>query len=186
MSAIDNHDDRTLLIVDDDLPFRSRLARAMRKRGFQVSAAASVAAGIDSVRKRAPAFAVLDLRLEDGNGLEVVAAIRDERPDSRIVMLTGYANIATAVAAVKAGAVDYLAKPTDADAVEAALLSTESALPPPPERPMSAERVRWEHILRVYEQCDRNISESARRLGMHRRTLQRILSKRAPRESGDA
>ena len=184
MSAIDNHDDRTLLIVDDDLPFRSRLARAMRKRGFQVSAAASVAAGIDSVRKRVPAFAVLDLRLEDGNGLDAVAAIRDERPDSRIVMLTGYANIATAVAAVKAGAVDYLAKPTDADAVEAALLSTESASPP--EHPMSAERVRWEHILRVYEQCDRNISESARRLGMHRRTLQRILSKRAPRESGDA
>ena len=185
MSAIESYDDRTLLIVDDDSPFRSRLARAMRNRGFEVSTADSVATGIDSVRRRAPAFAVLDLRLEDGNGLDVVAIIRDERPDSRIVMLTGYGNIATAVAAVKAGAVDYLAKPTDADAVEAALLSIGSALPPPPENPMSADRVRWEHILRVYEQCSRNISDSARRLGMHRRTLQRILSKRAPRESGD-
>ena len=99
----------------------------------------------------------------------------------RVVILTGYGAIATAVAAVKIGAVDYLSKPTDADDVVNALLSRGETLPPPPENPMSADRVRWEHIQRVYEQCDRNISETARRLSMHRRTLQRILAKRSPR-----
>lgn len=181
--SIEQFEDRTLLIVDDDEPFRVRLARAMEKRGFEVSTAPSVVSGIDNVNGSAPAFAVIDLRLQDGSGLDVVSAIRDRRPDSRIVMLTGYGNIATAVAAVKAGALDYLAKPADADAVEAALLAGEGTMPPPPENPMSADRVRWEHIQRVYEQCDRNVSETARRLNMHRRTLQRILSKRAPRET---
>lgn len=130
-----------------------------------------------------PAFAILDLRLGDGSGLDIVPVIRECRPDARIVILTGYGNIATAVAAVKAGAVDYLAKPADADAIEAALLAQGDALPPPPANPMSADRVRWEHIQRVYEQCDRNVSETARQLNMHRRTLQRILNKRAPRET---
>ena len=129
----------------------------------------------------APAFAVVDLRLADGSGLDVVAAIRDARADARIVMLTGYGNIATAVAAVKAGALDYLPKPADADAIEAALLADGRPLPSPPENPMSADRVRWEHIQRVFEQCDRNVSETARRLKMHRRTLQRILNKHAPK-----
>jgi two-component system, response regulator RegA len=172
---------RSLLVVDDDPPFRNRLARAMEKRGFDVVAVDSVAMGIEVAQESAPVFAVVDLRLGDGSGLDVVAALRDARPDSRIVVLTGYGNIATAVAAVKAGAVDYLPKPADADAVEAALLADGRPLPPPPENPMSADRIRWEHIQRVFEQCDRNVSETARRLKMHRRTLQRILNKHAPR-----
>ncbi len=173
--------ERMLLIVDDDEPLCQRLARAMERRGFAVRTADSVANGIAVATEYPPAFAVVDLRLGDGNGLDVVKAVRKSRPSARIVMLTGYGNIATAVAAVKAGAVDYLPKPVDADAVERALLATDSALPPPPEDPMSADRVRWEHIQRVFEQCDRNVSETARRLKMHRRTLQRILGKHAPR-----
>ena len=173
--------ERTLLIVDDDQPLCQRLARAMERRGFVVTTADSVKGGIAAAKASTPAFAVVDLRLTDGSGLDVVSALREARPNARIVMLTGYGNIATAVAAVKAGAVDYLPKPADADAVERALLATEAALPPPPEDPMSADRVRWEHIQRVFEQCDRNVSETARRLKMHRRTLQRILSKHAPR-----
>jgi two-component system response regulator RegA len=173
--------DRTLLIVDDDGPLCSRLARAMERRGFLVATADSVAHGIDAAGVQPPAFAVVDLRLGDGSGLDVVGAIRRHRPNARIIMLTGYGNIATAVAAVKAGAIDYLPKPADADAVERALLTRGAALPPPPDDPMSADRVRWEHIQRVFEQCDRNVSETARRLKMHRRTLQRILGKHAPR-----
>ena len=173
--------DRRLLIVDDDAPLCQRLARAMEKRGFVVDTAETVAGGIAAAQDRPPAFAVVDLRLSDGSGLDVVSALRQSRPGTRIVMLTGYGNIATAVAAVKAGAIDYLPKPADADAVERALLAGDSALPPPPADPMSADRVRWEHIQRVYELCNRNDSETARRLNMHRRTLQRILAKRAPR-----
>lgn len=181
--SFDNDTERSLLVVDDDDVFRIRLARAMEKRGFEVVAVGTVAEGIEVASREAPDFAVCDLRLGDGNGLDVVAALREANPESRIVMLTGYGNIATAVAAVKAGAVDYLSKPTDADAVEQALLATSDALPPPPDNPMSAERVRWEHINRVFEQCDRNVSETARRLKMHRRTLQRILAKHAPKDS---
>jgi two-component system response regulator RegA len=173
--------ERRLLIVDDDAPLCQRLARAMEKRGFVVQTAESVAGGIAAATDRPPAFAVIDLRLADGSGLEVVRALRESRPNMRIVMLTGYGNIATAVAAVKAGAIDYLPKPADADAVEKALLAGGDTLPPPPADPMSADRVRWEHIQRVFEQCDRNVSETARRLKMHRRTLQRMLSKHAPR-----
>lgn len=172
--------DRTLLLVDDDLPFLNRLARAMEQRGFSVRTAPTIAEAVALATDFAPAYAVLDMRLDDGNGLDVVPVLRNLRDDMRIIMLTGYGNIATAVAAVKAGAVDYLAKPTDADAVEAALLASAGTKPPPPERPMSADRVRWEHIQRVYELCDRNVSETARRLNMHRRTLQRILAKRSP------
>jgi two-component system, response regulator RegA len=173
--------DRRLLIVDDDAPFRQRLARAMEKRGFVVEAVDSVANGVAAAHERPPAFAVVDLRLTDGSGLDVVSALRESRPGTRIVMLTGYGNIATAVAAVKAGAVDYLPKPADADAVERALLAGDAVPPAPPVDPMSADRVRWEHIQRVFEQCERNVSETARRLKMHRRTLQRMLSKHAPR-----
>ncbi|HTV90546.1 MAG TPA: ActR/PrrA/RegA family redox response regulator transcription factor [Stellaceae bacterium] len=173
--------ERTLLIVDDDAPLCQRLARAMERRGFVVSTADGVAAGVATATAQAPAFAVVDLRLGDGSGLEVVSALRSARPGARVVVLTGYGNIATAVAAVKAGALDYLPKPADADAVERALLAEEGATPEPPEDPMSADRVRWEHIQRVFELCDRNVSETARRLKMHRRTLQRILSKHAPR-----
>ncbi|MEI8393693.1 MAG: ActR/PrrA/RegA family redox response regulator transcription factor [Rhodospirillaceae bacterium] len=172
---------QSLLIVDDDAPFRIRLARAMEKRGFDVVAVESVALGIELAQEYAPSYAVIDLRLADGSGLQVVEALRDARPEARIVVLTGYGNIATAVAAVKAGAVDYLPKPADADAIESALLADGRPLPTPPDNPMSADRVRWEHIQRVFEQCERNVSETARRLKMHRRTLQRILNKHAPR-----
>ncbi|ABL70865.1 MULTISPECIES: ActR/PrrA/RegA family redox response regulator transcription factor [Paracoccus] len=173
--------DPSLLLVDDDEIFLNRLARAMEKRGFAVTRAASVAEARAAVAEHAPAHAVVDLRLEDGNGLDVVDALREAREDTRIVVLTGYGAIATAVAAVKMGATDYLSKPADADDVTRALLARGDTLPPPPETPMSADRVRWEHIQRVYEQCDRNVSETARRLHMHRRTLQRILAKRSPR-----
>jgi len=173
--------ERTLLIVDDDAPLCQRLARAMERRGFVVTTADSVAGGITAATEQSPAFAVVDMRLGDGRGFDIVGALRQARPGARIVMLTGYGNIATAVAAVKAGAIDYLPKPADADAVERALLAQEDAIPEPPEDPMSADRVRWEHIQRVFELCDRNVSETARRLKMHRRTLQRILSKHSPR-----
>jgi two-component system response regulator RegA len=174
-------DDNSLLVLDDDAPFRQRLARAMEKRGFAPVMAESVAEGLAAVRSNPPAYAVVDLRLEDGNGLDVVEALREVRPDAKAVVLTGYGAIATAVAAVKIGATDYLSKPADADDVEKALLSLGDDKPPPPENPMSADRVRWEHIQRVFELCDRNVSETARRLNMHRRTLQRILAKRSPR-----
>src|SRR5262249_10215666 len=173
--------ERSLLIVDDDAPLCQRLARAMERRGFVVTTADSVAGGIAVATDQLPPFAVVDMRLGDGPGFGVVTAWRQARPAARIVMLTGYGNIATAVAAVKAGAIDYLPKPADADAVERALLAQEDATPEPPEDPMSADRVRWEHIQRVFELCERNVSETARRLKMHRRTLQRILSKHAPR-----
>ncbi|MEX1661271.1 ActR/PrrA/RegA family redox response regulator transcription factor [uncultured Thioclava sp.] len=173
--------DRSLLLVDDDVPFLTRLARAMEKRGFEPQTAETVAAGRAIVQSSAPAYAVIDLRLEDGSGLDVVELLREKRADARIVVLTGYGAIATAVAAVKMGATDYLAKPADATDITNALLARGEDLPPPPENPMSADRVRWEHIQRVYELCDRNVSETARRLNMHRRTLQRILAKRSPR-----
>jgi two-component system response regulator RegA len=173
---------RKLLLVDDDAPLRRSMARALERRGFEVIAVESLPEARDHTRAQRPEFAVLDMRLAEGSGLDLVKTLREVRPDVRIVIVTGYGNIATAVAAIKAGAVDYLAKPVDADDVVAALLKTGPGLPPPRENPMSADRVRWEHIQRVFEQCNRNVSETARRLNMHRRTLQRILNKRAPRE----
>jgi two-component system response regulator RegA len=173
--------DRSMMVLDDDAPFRARLARALSQRGFEVKAAGSVAEARDLMRQAAPAFAVVDLRLEDGSGLEVVEVLHQAREDSHAVILTGYGAIATAVAAVKAGAIDYLPKPADVDDVVNALLTGRDDRPGPPENPMSADRVRWEHIQRVYELCNHNVSETARRLNMHRRTLQRILAKRAPR-----
>ena len=173
--------DKSLLLLDDDAPLRTRLGRALESRGFEPVLVGSVAEAIDAVKAKPPAYAVLDLRLDDGNGLQVVETIQKARPDARVVMLTGYGNIATAVAAVKAGAVDYLPKPADADDVLRALLARKDEAPAAPENPMSADRVRWEHIQRVYELCGHNVSETARRLNMHRRTLQRILAKRAPK-----
>jgi two-component system response regulator RegA len=173
--------DATLLIVDDDGPFVRRLGRAMESRGFAVETAESVAEGLAKAKSAPPKFAVVDMRLGDGNGLDVIEAIRQRRDDTRMIVLTGYGNIATAVNAVKLGAIDYLAKPADADEIFAALTRKPGERAEPPENPMSADRVRWEHIQRVYEMCDRNVSETARRLNMHRRTLQRILAKRAPR-----
>jgi two-component system response regulator RegA len=173
--------DKSLMVMDDDAPLRTRLGRALEARGFEVTLVGSVGEAKDQLRAYPPAFALLDMRLEDGNGLKVVEALREQRPDSRAVMLTGYGAIATAVAAVKAGAADYLSKPADADDVVKALLALKDETPAPPENPMSADRVRWEHIQRVYELCGHNVSETARRLNMHRRTLQRILAKRAPK-----
>lgn len=172
---------RTLLIVEDDKPFLERLSRAMEARGFTVTSCDTVAEGLAHIEQAPPAFAVVDLRVGDNNGLDVVAALQSKRADARAIVLTGYGNIATAVTAVKLGAVDYLSKPADADEVAAALLAVSGAKSELPQNPMSADRVRWEHIQRVYEMCDRNVSETARRLNMHRRTLQRILAKRAPR-----
>lgn len=173
--------ERSLMVVDDDRRLCDRLARAMSERGFTVSTTYSVAEGSELAARSRPAYAVVDLRLQDGSGLDVIQELRAVRADARAVILTGYGNIATAVAAVKLGATDYLAKPADADQVEAALLENDDGLPPPPELPMSADRVRWEHIQRIYQQCDQNVSQTARRLRMHRRTLQRILAKHAPR-----
>ncbi len=174
-------ENKSLLIVDDDNPFRERLARAMEKKGFEVIQAEGVKKGIDSVKAKKPGFAVVDLRLGDGNGLEVVKEIQSSNSSSRIIMLTGYGNIPTAVAAIKEGAIDYIAKPADADDVEKALLADPNQKPAPPENPMYSDRVKWELIHRFFELCNRNVSETARRLKMHRRTLQRILSKRSPR-----
>jgi two-component system response regulator RegA len=183
MTAIEtaNPEEKTLLIVDDDRPFRERLARAMQARGFEVLMAETVREGITIAKERSPAYAVVDLKLDDGNGLDVVETLHEVRPNTRVVVLTGFGNIATAVAAVKFGAIDYLPKPADADDIMSALLAAPGAKPNPPEIPMSADRVRWEHIQRVYELCGHNVSETARRLNMHRRTLQRILAKRSPR-----
>lgn len=174
-------EDKTLLIVDDDKPFLTRLSRAMEARGFVVMTAETVAEGLATIGKSPPAFAVIDLRLSDGTGLDVISELKEKRPDSRGIILTGYGNIATAVTAVKLGAFDYLAKPADADEIYNALMATEHDKALLPANPMSADRVRWEHIQRIYELCGRNVSETARRLNMHRRTLQRILAKRAPR-----
>ena len=181
VKKINEFEDKSLLIVDDDNPFRERLARAMEKKGFTVTQAESVKKGIESLKLLKPAFAVVDLRLNDGNGLEVVKKIQNLNNNSKIIMLTGYGNIPTAVAAIKHGAIDYLSKPADADDVEKALLADPKSKALPPENPMTADRVKWEHIHRVFELCNRNVSETARRLKMHRRTLQRILSKRSPK-----
>jgi two-component system, response regulator RegA len=181
MVADTSAEDMSLLLLDDDKAFLTRLGRAMEARGFAVTTVESVAEGLAAVGSRPPAFAVIDMRLADGNGLDVITELKRVRPDARAIILTGYGNIATAVTAVKLGAFDYLAKPADADEIHAALTSSSVKKPDLPESLMSADRVRWEHIQRVYELCNRNVSETARRLNMHRRTLQRILAKRAPR-----
>lgn len=172
--------EKRLLIVDDDEIFLNRLGRSMTRKGFIPTLAGNVAEGKRQAQTAAPDYAIVDLRLQDGNGLEVVEAIRAVNKHASIVMLTGYGNIASAVAAVKAGAIDYLAKPANVEDIVNALLADKGTPPPPPENPMSADRVRWEHIQRIYELCDHNISETARRLNMHRRTLQRIMAKRSP------
>ena len=181
LQKIGDFADKSLLIVDDDYPLRDRLARAMAKKGFNVTQAESMEKGINQARNTPPAFAVVDLRLGDGSGLKVVEEIKKHKKDSRIIMLTGYGNIPTAVEAVKAGAIDYIPKPADADDVENALLASPQSKAVPPKDPMSADRVKWEHINRIFELCNRNVSETARKLKMHRRTLQRILSKRSPK-----
>jgi two-component system response regulator RegA len=175
-------DKKDLLIVDDDEAFRVRLGRAMESRGYVVRLAESIAEARKLAAAQQPDFAVIDLKLGDGSGLDLVQALRPVASDARMIILTGYGNLATAVAAMKTGAVDYLPKPADADAIDSVLRGGDKPLPPPPDDPMPADRVRWEHIQRVFAQCNRNVSETARRLNMHRRTLQRLLLKHAPRE----
>tara|TARA_Y100000768_G_scaffold341133_1_gene285427 strand:- start:573 stop:1100 length:528 start_codon:yes stop_codon:yes gene_type:complete len=173
---------KKLLIVDDDLPFRERLTRSMQKKGFEVDSSPGFKDSIQKVVDNSYDYAVVDMRLEDGSGLELVKEIQKISPNTKSLLLTGYGNIATAVAAIKSGAIDYLPKPAEIDQIYDALTNSKELLPPPPENPMTADRIGWEHIQRVFIQCNRNVSETARRLRMHRRTLQRILNKHAPRE----
>ena len=169
-------------VVDDDLPFRERLSRSMEKKGFEVDSADSFASALEIIEKQNYDYAIVDMRLTDGSGLELIKKMQIKSPGTKSLLLTGYGNIATAVAAIKSGAIDYLPKPAEVDQIYDALTNSKEILPPPPENPMTADRIRWEHIQRVFVQCNRNVSETARRLRMHRRTLQRILNKHAPRE----
>tara|TARA_B100000674_G_scaffold255935_1_gene211028 strand:- start:926 stop:1453 length:528 start_codon:yes stop_codon:yes gene_type:complete len=171
-----------LIIVDDDLPFRERLSRSMEKKGFVVESFSNFKESSERINSKNFDFAIVDMRLEDGSGLELIKEIKTTNPGTKSLLLTGYGNIATAVAAIKSGAIDYLPKPAEVDQIYDALTNSKNVLPPPPENPMTADRIRWEHIQRVFIQCNRNVSETARRLRMHRRTLQRILNKHAPRE----
>ena len=173
---------KSLLVVDDDLPFRERLSRSMQKKGFEVDSADSFASAVEIIEKQTYDYAIVDMRLTDGSGLELIKKMQIKSPGTKSLLLTGYGNIATAVAAIKSGAIDYLPKPAEVDQIYDALTNSKEVLPPPPENPMTADRIRWEHIQRVFVQCNRNVSETARRLRMHRRTLQRILNKHAPRE----
>ena len=173
---------KNLLIVDDDLPFRDRLLRSMEKKGFVVETFSDFKSTSKRIKEKNFDFAIVDMRLGDGSGLELIKLIKSTNPNTRSLLLTGYGNIATAVAAIKSGAIDYLPKPAEINQIYEALISSKDILPPPPDNPMTADRVRWEHIQRVFIQCNRNVSETARRLRMHRRTLQRILNKHAPRE----
>ena len=173
---------KSLLVVDDDLPFRERLSRSMQKKGFEVDSADSFASAIAIIEKQNYDYAIVDMRLTDGSGLELIKRMQIKSPGTKSLLLTGYGNIATAVAAIKSGAIDYLPKPAEVEQIYDALTNSKEILPPPPENPMTADRIRWEHIQRVFVQCNRNVSETARRLRMHRRTLQRILNKHAPRE----
>ena len=173
---------KSLLVVDDDLPFRERLSRSMQKKGFEVDSADSFESALEIIEKKNFDYAIVDMRLTDGSGLELIKKIQIKSPPTKSLLLTGYGNIATAVAAIKSGAIDYLPKPAEIEQIYSALISSKEILPPPPENPMTADRIRWEHIQRVFIQCNRNVSETARRLRMHRRTLQRILNKHAPKE----
>ena len=178
---VQNETTEKLLLVDDDLPLRRNLTRQLERHGFEVMGTGSLQEAYDVASETLPDYALIDLNLSDGHGMELVKTLRELRPQIRVVVLTGYDSIASSVLATKAGAVGYLAKPVQPDDVIAALREPESLDTGSVENPMSADRVRWEHIQRVFEQCNRNVSETARRLNMHRRTLQRILSKRAPR-----
>lgn len=172
----------TLLLVDDDVTFCRVLAAALESRGFAVCVAHDVPAAHSLAQRDPPEYAVVDLKMPGPSGLDLVAKLKALDPNTRVVMLTGYASIATAVEAIKLGAVHYLAKPADADQVVAAFArvegDTDTAVG---ERPLSVARLEWEHIQAVLRECGGNVSETARRLGMHRRTLQRKLGKRPAR-----
>ena len=175
MSALPAH---SVLVLDDDEPLRQRLARALTARGFDVRAAASGEAALALARLDSPEYAVLDLRLDDLSGLDVLRGLRTIDAATRIVVLTGYGSIATAIEAMRLGAVHYLTKPADADQIVAALTHGTASAPDAVEIEVpTLARVEWEHIQRVLQDCDNNISEAARRLGLHRRSLQRKLGK---------
>jgi two-component system response regulator RegA len=180
---------RPLLLVDDDTTFVQVLARALSSRGFRVITAYTLTEALVLARQHQPRYCVLDLKLGEENGLRLIPELHTLLPDIRILLLTGYASIATAVEAIKRGAHDYLAKPVDADAVVRALLDGDGddgeEPVDAPEQPLALRRLEWEHIQRVLTECDGNISETARRLGMHRRTLQRKLNKHPVRERPD-
>ncbi len=171
----------TLLIVDDDLPLREQLGRVMGRRGYEVTLASSLDEARIIMAEKSFHYAIVDMKLGDGYGLDLVDDIKAANQNVRIVMLTGYGNIATAVAAIKHGAVDYLTKPADADLIDNALKQIKGIDVALSDDLMSPDRVKWEHIQRVFSECNNNVSETARRLKMHRRTLQRILAKHAPR-----
>jgi two-component system response regulator RegA len=173
--------DKSLLVVDDDRVFCERLARGLSSRGFEARTEISVAEALRTVRTAPPAFVVVELRLRDGTGLDVVQTLKTTRPDARAVILTHYGALASAVRAMKVGAFDYLAKPATVDDVVAALMAGRLDAPPDQEHRMSAHRARWEYVQRVFEACDCNVTETARQLHMHRRSLQRILAKHAPK-----
>ena len=178
MSTVDK-DSPSLLLVDDDALFCEVLAAAMTHRGFAVTVAHDVASGLEIIGDQAPEFAVVDLNMPGPSGLVLVERLHSLDAFTRIVVLTGYASIATAVEAIKLGATHYLTKPADADEIVLALQRTEGdADAEVAPQPMSVNRLEWEHIQKVLAECDGNISEAARRLGMHRRTLQRKLAKR--------
>jgi len=179
LASTDRPREKSALIVEDDHQLMECLARAMEARGFKVASADSVLNALAQVKLGPPEYAVVDMRLSDGCGLEVISALVEQRHDARAIILTGYGSIVTAVRAVKLGAVDYLTKPVDVDSVVSALLAPKGGKLEAPQYPMSPARVRWEHIRQVHEACGRNVSETARRLNMHRRTLQRTLARTA-------
>jgi two-component system response regulator RegA len=175
-------DSPTLLLVDDDKTFAGVLAEAFEARGYAVRVAHDVPHGLALASAESPEYAVVDLKMPGPSGLELVKKLKEFDENTRVVMLTGYASVATAVEAIKLGAVHYLAKPADADEILAAFAREEGdTTVPVGARPISVARLEWEHIQRVLTECKGNISETARRLGMHRRTLQRKLGKRPVR-----
>lgn len=175
MSAADTK--RSILIVDDDETFRTRLVRAFTSRGLEVASAARYEAAIEAATADAPELALVDLRLPTRSGLDVVRGLKAIEPTTVVIVLTGYGSIATAVEAMKAGAATYLTKPVDADQILAAFDGAPAGAPEPPTTVQSLQRVEWEHIQRVLTECGGNLSQAARLLGIHRRSLQRKLGK---------
>jgi len=183
MNTSNEQDRASLLLVDDDEAFRRVLARALERRGYAVTPAADVAEALAKASEQPPEYAVVDLKMPGESGLVLIEKLIELDPNTRVVMLTGYASIATAVEAIKLGATHYLAKPVDADQVVAALHKVDGdASLGVSETPLSVDRLEWEHIQRVLAEHDGNISATARALKMHRRTLQRKLGKKPVRE----
>jgi two-component system response regulator RegA len=181
-TALDGEEHPHLLLVDDDPTFTRVMARAMSRRGLRVSTAGSAEEGFALAEQDVPDYAVVDLKMAGDSGLVLLPRLLELDPEMRVLILTGYSSIATAVEAIKRGACNYLCKPADADDVLAGLLSEHADLDSlVPENPMSVDRLQWEHIQRVLAEHEGNISATARALGMHRRTLQRKLQKRPVR-----